>query len=568
LKVNLISYTQPAGILEDTLIKTPTDLVSYCARVSNPSNQMNSETSEKLIKYLIEHRHWSPLEMVDVTMEIETTRDIARQMLRHRSFTFQEFCIAGDSKITTILPSTGTPNYISIEKLYERQNWKNYKNILLRVYDEKEKKFVASKLKEVFKTGKKECYKITLESGQIITSTKEHKFLTPTGFKTLEEATNLRNNGGVATISADSLFLATNGVISYQDKSWLKETKERSIENKTGLLGIATEAGVSIHCIRKWLKKFGLSFTKKEVASYTTAWNKDRTGYKVRARTKEQREWMKKITPKGETHHAFRGGASSKRKQIANFFNSYRKEIFKNFDYKCQMCKEDFNSNRIELHHIQEVSLFPEKAYDLSNVIPVHRECHMRYHGKTPMWKALREKNKGNTLIPRYSKIKTIEYVGEVDTYDLEVENDSHNYIANKFVVHNSQRYSEISVFGEMFEYSEARLQDAKNRQGSIEIDDPSLNALWLINQKKITDLAQEVYEWALQAGIAKEVARKILPEGLTKSRMYMKGSLRSWIHYLEVRGKDSGTQKEHTLVALEIAKVISTLFPVMAELK
>ena len=91
MKVSLISYTQPSGILEDTEIKTPTDLIAYCARVSNPANQMNAETSERLIKYLIKNRHWSPLEMIDVTLEIETTRDIARQMLRHKSFSFQEF---------------------------------------------------------------------------------------------------------------------------------------------------------------------------------------------------------------------------------------------------------------------------------------------------------------------------------------------------------------------------------------------------------------------------------------------------------------------------------------------
>ena len=91
MKVSLVSYTKPAGILDNSEVKTPIDLVAYCARVSNPTNQMNSATSEKLISYLMKHRHWSPLEMVDVTLEIETTRDIARQMLRHRSFSFQEF---------------------------------------------------------------------------------------------------------------------------------------------------------------------------------------------------------------------------------------------------------------------------------------------------------------------------------------------------------------------------------------------------------------------------------------------------------------------------------------------
>lgn len=87
MKVKLISYSKP--VLEG--LDTPTDLVAFCARVSNPSNQINSETSEKLIKYLIKHQHWSPLEMATMCLEIETTRDIARQILRHRSFSFQEF---------------------------------------------------------------------------------------------------------------------------------------------------------------------------------------------------------------------------------------------------------------------------------------------------------------------------------------------------------------------------------------------------------------------------------------------------------------------------------------------
>jgi thymidylate synthase (FAD) len=89
MKVRLISCSQPVNLPE--YINTPQELVAYCARVSNPANQLNTETSEKLIKYLIKHQHWSPLEMVSACLEIETTRDIARQILRHRSFSFQEF---------------------------------------------------------------------------------------------------------------------------------------------------------------------------------------------------------------------------------------------------------------------------------------------------------------------------------------------------------------------------------------------------------------------------------------------------------------------------------------------
>ena len=86
MKVKLISHSQAPEYNESAL-----DLVAYCARVSNPSNQNNTETNEKLVKYLMKHKHWSPLEMVSVCLEVETTRDIARQLLRHRSFSFQEF---------------------------------------------------------------------------------------------------------------------------------------------------------------------------------------------------------------------------------------------------------------------------------------------------------------------------------------------------------------------------------------------------------------------------------------------------------------------------------------------
>jgi thymidylate synthase (FAD) len=92
MNVKLISYSQVnTDIFNNDEMSSIQDLVAFCARVSNPSNQMNMETSEKLIKYLINNQHWSPLEMVSATLEIETTRDIARQMLRHRSFSFQEF---------------------------------------------------------------------------------------------------------------------------------------------------------------------------------------------------------------------------------------------------------------------------------------------------------------------------------------------------------------------------------------------------------------------------------------------------------------------------------------------
>jgi thymidylate synthase (FAD) len=91
MNVRLVSYSQPTSEFANMGIADAQELIAYCARVSNPSNQLNTETSEKLIRYLVKHQHWSPLEMVSACCEITTTRDIARQILRHRSFSFQEF---------------------------------------------------------------------------------------------------------------------------------------------------------------------------------------------------------------------------------------------------------------------------------------------------------------------------------------------------------------------------------------------------------------------------------------------------------------------------------------------
>jgi thymidylate synthase (FAD) len=132
-----------------------------------------------------------------------------------------------------------------------------------------------------------------------------------------------------------------------------------------------------------------------------------------------------------------------------------------------------------------------------------------------------------------------------------------------------SQRYAD-PVRDLEFELRPARLQDAKNRQNSIELDladsdQRELARLWVEKQQAVIRAARDAYTWAITNGIAKEQARAVLPEGNTQSRLYMNGTLRSWIHYCELRS-ENGTQKEHVEIAKTIAKVISQIFPMMNE--
>jgi thymidylate synthase (FAD) len=127
-----------------------------------------------------------------------------------------------------------------------------------------------------------------------------------------------------------------------------------------------------------------------------------------------------------------------------------------------------------------------------------------------------------------------------------------------------SQRYADPTKDLD-FVFREARLQDLKNRQNSIETDDLALNAKWIAMQNDVIEAAKKAYTWAVENGIAKEQARAVLPEGNTVSRMYINGTLRSFIHYIEVRS-EKATQKEHREIAIEIAKVITEVFPLAHE--
>jgi len=126
-----------------------------------------------------------------------------------------------------------------------------------------------------------------------------------------------------------------------------------------------------------------------------------------------------------------------------------------------------------------------------------------------------------------------------------------------------SQRYADPTK-DLNFVTREARLQDPKNRQNSVEVDDTDLQNEWFRAQQRVIYAAKREYEWAIKNGIAKEQARAVLPEGLIESRIYMNGTLRSWIHFIELRSAN-GTQKEHQLVAVACAKAIAEIFP-MAE--
>ena len=143
MKIELISYSQPESYFAEDM----TELVAFCARVSNPNNQSNKDTSEKLIRYLVKNQHWSPLEMVSMCLEIETTRDIARQILRHRSFSFQEFSqrYADPTKDLSFVIREAR-----LQDTKNRQNSVENKNLALAAWWEERQKRVIREAEEAY----------------------------------------------------------------------------------------------------------------------------------------------------------------------------------------------------------------------------------------------------------------------------------------------------------------------------------------------------------------------------------------------------------------------------------
>lgn len=569
--VALVALTQPA--LGNDSIKTPEDLITYCARVSNPSNQLNTETAPKLLKYLIQHKHWSPFEMVSMTVEIKTSRAIAAQILRHRSFSFQEFCMSGESEIYFDLPGQVA---IGKRKLYTMKlkdihsKWNStdgignslknrIQNMFVRVYDEDTKTLTHAHIKDVFQTGVKQLFEIELFNGKKFKCTKEHKVLSPNGFISLEDGAGLQLIGGKAVFTNKHFTIGTNGIPLYQSYDWLLEQKQIAIKEKTGVAGIAIKAGVSYHTIRKWLKKHNLQFTKKEVAEYTDTWNKGKIGYKTKPHSIQTILKMKASARKGSASNLWRGGVCRKqRAKITDWCASIRQLKLKECGYSCASCG---SSASLELDHIKPVYSNPELAYAYDNIQVLCKSCHSKKHNNSGDQKIWRSKHSGNTMTVSWSKIKSVKYLGEEMTYDLHIGHNSHNYVADGVIVHNSQRYSTTSAITDV----DLRKQAEKNRQSSEESFDPTID-----NEKasKIVsdhmEAAMRIYAELIQAGVAKECARMVLPLA-TETTLYMSGTIRSWIHYLELRTTDD-TQLEHRQIALQIREIFRKEFPVIFE--
>lgn len=513
MKVRLVGFTKPS----DEFVNDFTDakeLIAFCARVSNPANQYNNDTADKLLTYLKNNKHWSPFEMASATVEVETTRDIARQLLRHRSF-----CLGADSVIWFDLPDENStlnfkPYKKTISYLYDRFHngaaplpngmrmsmKEKICNMRIRCVNEETGEITHTHINDITKNTAV-LYKVTFDNGNVVTSSMDHKYLTDKGWLRLSEA-----------LECDAKFVA-QGSKAEKPTQEFPEIDE-SIEQWAPIDGwenylISTEGRL------------------KRIGKYST--NKIRTG-----------------TPSKSNGYAI---VSMNRPgyQVEMPIHQLVLKTFKPLNsYDGMVCRH-LNHNKLD-----------------------NRLCNLEWGSYKDNSKDSVDSDTCGRLRTNLTSVVDYECLGEQDSYDISVIGPWHNFICDGQVVHNSfqefsQRYAN-PVEELQFVLREARLQDDKNRQNSIELTPSLSNNLlqqeWAIRQSQIIELVKETYTWAVNNKIAKEQARAVLPEGLTTSRLYVNGTIRSYIHYVDVR-TDESTQKEHRELAFAIAQAINQIFPI-----
>ena len=478
------------------------------ARVSAPENQGKSETAPKLLRYLLKNKHISPFEMANMCVEINTTRAISPQILRHRSFSYQEYCLSGDSRIT-ISSENGIVQRIPIKDLFEKWEKPAFKARYARAYDTELQRFITAPIKSVYSSGKKPVYRFEVSapaSKKTISCTREHRVLTkekgfvPFGIAYDEQLT-IALNGNIT----DPLPYQNPEVL--QANAWMGSTQ------------FAHEHGIAEVTARKWFRKYG-------------------------------------ITPCRPNNTAKSSIDIDFSARLASFMKWARNNVRAK---QCQECGHDGSINRLEMSHIKAHDGNPALAFDETNLQTLCSACHRKHdikeQGKVYGWTL--------GMTAKWGKISSQTYIGIEETYDIEMDHPTHNFVADGIVVHNSQRYSESSKLGSSV-MPHLRRQDIKNRQNSIDDLDAEQVGKYYRRISQLFEDAEHLYKEMTSDGVAKECARSILPLS-TPTRLYMNGSLRSWITYIALREKN-GTQLEHMQIAKEAKEIFCAQFPIIAE--
>ncbi|HVZ71222.1 MAG TPA: FAD-dependent thymidylate synthase [Polyangia bacterium] len=459
----------------------------------------------------------------------------------------------------------------------------------LRSCDESTGEIIHTSVVDIWESGVKPVFRVTLVNGKSLKMSKDHQCLTERGWMTLEQATGLRvSESGCVRWRDESPAFATNGVPAYRDESWLRARRAEGLD----VGAIAARAETSYQTIRSYLRRYGLQFTAQEKSKLSGL--AQRGTHRSLSKPRQLSDtWRASVRAarSGRASNFWKGGVTTERANIGRWTTEHAAQVHARFGYACAICA---GKSRLHAHHVDPVWHAPEHARDLSNLISLCSACHDRVHADNLELQLLdavqrgadvktffvdrpkrpRPSNKRRPLsaklVRTFSRVAKIELVGEEMTYDLEVAGPYHNFVADGFIVHNSVneysgRYSLVPMLFYTPDAAQLQTQSKQNNQGrsgtSVAGD---VHAEAVRRWGDIRRASTEAYEWMTGGEIARELARIDLPLS-TYTQWYWKIDLHNLLHFLTLR-VDSHAQWEIQEFGRVMAGMLKRVAPLSYE--
>ena len=466
---------------------------------------------------------------------------------------------------------------------------------LLRHCDEETGEIDDTRVLDVWQTGVRPVFKVTLHNGYSVKMTKDHLCLTSDGWKTLEQATGVHIGiGGGATWREDAPKFAVNGTPAHWDRDWLTARRAEGLRVQE----IADRAGVSYHTIRKALRIFDLRFSAKERAKFSGLAQRGQRRTFTRQPLSSEALARVRAARSGKASNFWKGGVTDSRQLIGAWTTSHAAKVHERNGFKCVICGR---KGRLNAHHVDPVWHNPERSRDLGNLTTLCGRCHRDVHRMNLELALLDETQSGDVttfwqrytmsqarhpekrkppvrkLVRAWSKVDRIEYVGEEMTYDIEVLGPDHNFVANGFIVHNSvneysARYSILDREFYVPEPEQLAVQATSNRQGRGDVitGERAQQILDVLRQdadRMYRDYEQLLNETASgevlvpdEQGLARELARMNLSVNFY-TQWYWKANLHNLLNFLSLRA-DAHAQYEIRVYAEALLKVLKDWVP------
>ena len=575
--------------------------VERAARVSYGYGTRRVSMTRGLLRYLRRHLHTTPSEMVELCFHCSMPIFVARQWVRHRTA-----CLAEGTDIHFDLPGAEERGRRQLYKLRVEEIWRRFqptrnatrpdkqgnpfsrrdrvKRMKLRQANENTLALQHTRIVDVYRNGVKPVFRMVLEDGKSIEATADHQFLFAGGWDTLRGATGLRETGGRAVWRQGDYFVQVNGAAEkrperYRDPTWLQREYRG---HKRSLGDLAEACGVTTHTIRKWLRYYRLTEPERgSLKDGSEPWNKG-IAYRLGPREPSS-DFLDAVRTarSGPASNFWRGGASNDRDSIGRWTTQVAPKIHSGNGWTCQLCEK--RASELHCHHIVPVWADLDRARNPANLTTLCGECHRSIAGRElefverlggPPVRAewsLRPRIPWNRLDrAKLVRVARFEYVGERETYDLEVEGPHHNFVANGIVTHNSvNEYSGRYSLMPLLFYSPRReqfaLQSGSSNQGRATGDaGAELYAEAVRRWEGVRSQVAADYGWLAGENVARELARIDLPLS-TYTQWYWKIDLHNLLHFLTLR-VDKHAQWEIQEYGRVIAGMVKRVAPISYE--